>query len=327
MIRSVISGVGGYLPEKILSNHDLALEKKIETSHDWIVQRTGIHQRHIADDNELTSDLAFKAAQKALANAGIKAEDIDGIVLATTTPDNTFPATAVKLQAKLGMRSGTVAFDVQAVCSGFIYALTIANNFIITGQMKRVLVVGAEVMTRILNWEDRTTCLLFGDGAGAVVLEAEKGKGDINDKGILSTHLHADGANESLLFTTGGPGSTGTSGKIHMEGREVFKHAVQRLAEVVDETLAANGIGKEKIDWLVPHQANKRIIDATGEKLGLKPERVILTVGQHANTSAASIPLALAHGVEKNLFKSGDLLLLEAMGAGLTWGAALVRWR
>ncbi len=324
MIRSVIRGVGGYLPEKIVTNHEL--EKTVATSHDWIVQRTGIHQRHIAAEGEATSDLAIKAAEKALKNAGIAAASLDGLVLATTTPDQTFPATAVKIQAALGMRPGSVAFDVQAVCSGFIYALAVANNFIITGQMKRVLVIGAETMSRILDWNDRSTCILFGDGAGAVVLESHWGDGDTSDAGILSTHLHTDGANESLLYTDGGPGTTGVAGKIKMEGREVFRHAVQRLAEVVDETLAANQLDQSAIDWLVPHQANKRIIDATAEKLNLSPDRVILTIGQHGNTSAASVPLALAHGVEKNLFKSGDLLLLEAMGAGLTWGAALVRW-
>jgi 3-oxoacyl-[acyl-carrier-protein] synthase-3 len=324
MIRSVIKGVGGYLPEKIVTNHDL--EKIIETNHDWIVQRTGIEQRHVAADDQATSDLALEAAKKALKNAGMNADQIDCIILATTTPDMTFPATAATVQAKLGMRVGTIAFDVQAVCSGFLYALTVANSFIISGQAKNILVIGAEVMSRLLDWNDRTTCVLFGDGAGAVILTAETGKGDTSDRGILSTHLHSDGANQNLLHTTGGPGTTGMSGKIFMQGREVFKHAVLRLAEVVDEALDANDMNKSDITYLVPHQANKRIIEATGEKLGLPPERVILTIAKHGNTSAASVPLALAHGVENNLFKSGDVLLLEAMGAGLTWGAALIRW-
>jgi 3-oxoacyl-[acyl-carrier-protein] synthase-3 len=324
MTRAVIRGVGGYLPERIVTNADL--EKTVSTNHDWIVQRTGIHQRHIADKSQATSDLAVFAAQNALKNAGIDATELDAVIVATTTPDRTFPATAVRVQAKLGMRAGTIAFDVQAVCSGFLYALTVGNNFIITGQAKRVLIIGAETMSRILDWNDRGTCVLFGDGAGAVVLTAQEGTGRITDAGILSTHLHADGANEDLLYTSGGPSTTGTAGVIKMEGRDVFRHAVQRLAEVVDETLAANGLDKSAINWLVPHQANKRIIDATGEKLNLPPERVILTIANHGNTSAASVPLALSHGVENALFKPGDLLLLEAMGAGLTWGAALVRW-
>jgi 3-oxoacyl-[acyl-carrier-protein] synthase-3 len=317
MIRSAITGVGGYLPEKIVTNHDL--EKKIDTSHDWIVQRTGIEQRHIVAEGQGTVDLAVEAAKKALANAKISGDQLDGVIVATTTPDQAFPAVAVSVQAKLGMRPGTFAFDVQAVCSGFIYALAVGNNFIITGQSKKILVIGAEVMSKLLDWNDRVTCVLFGDGAGAVVLEAKDGKGDFNDRGILSTHLHADGQHKELLHT-------GADDKIIMNGREIFRHAVTRLAEVVDETLAANNTDQSKIDWLIPHQANKRIIDATAEKLGLPNDRVILTIGQHGNTSAASVPLALAHGVEKNLFKPGDLLLLEAMGAGLTWGAALVRW-
>jgi 3-oxoacyl-[acyl-carrier-protein] synthase-3 len=324
MIRAVINGVGGYLPEKIVTNQDL--EKITETNHEWIVQRTGIEQRHVAADDQSTSDLAFEAAKKALANAKMDASQIDCIIVATTTPDMTFPATAAMVQAKLGMKTGTIAFDVQAVCSGFLYAITVANSFIISGQAKNILVIGAEVMTRLLDWTDRTTCVLFGDGAGAIVLSAAEGKGDTSDRGILSTHLHSDGANQSLLHTTGGPGTSGISGKIFMQGREVFKHAVLRLAEVVDEALAANNMTKADITYLVPHQANKRIIEATGEKLELPAERVILTVAKHANTSAASVPLALAHGVENNLFKSGDILLLEAMGAGLTWGAALIRW-
>lgn len=325
MIRSVIKGVGGYLPEKVVSNHEL--EKTVNTNHDWIVQRTGIEQRHMAAEGQGTSDLAYEASVKALKHAGLTADDIDCIIVATTTPDYTFPATAAVLQAKLGVRVGAVAFDVQAVCSGFLYALTVANSLIVSGQYKRCLVVGAEVMTRLLDWNDRTTCVLFGDGAGAVILEAEEGKGTLDDFGILSTHLHSDGANKDLLYTTGGASTSDQVGKIFMMGRDVYKHAVNRLAEVVDEVLTTNNIGKSDIAWLVPHQANKRIIESTAEKLEMPMDRVILTVGKHGNTSAASVPLALAHAVEANLFKPGDLLLLEAMGAGLTWGAALVRWK
>jgi 3-oxoacyl-[acyl-carrier-protein] synthase-3 len=320
----VIRGVGGYLPEQIVTNSDL--EKRIDTNSEWIIQRTGIEQRHFAAEGQFTSDLAIEAARKALKKAGLEAKDIDGIIVATTTPDYTFPAVAVKVQASLGLSAGTFAFDIQAVCSGFLYALSVANNFIITGQTQRMLVIGAETMSRLLNWEDRTTCVLFGDGAGAVILEATQGAGLITDRGILSTHLHSDGTQQDLLYTDGGPSSTGQSGHIVMQGRDVFRHAVQRLAEVVDETLHVHHLDKSAITWLVPHQANKRIIDATAEKLGMSSDSVILTVAKHGNTSAASVPLALAHGVEKNLFKSGDLLLLEAMGAGLTWGSALIRW-
>lgn len=324
MIRAVIKGAGGYLPEKIVTNSDL--EKIIETNNEWIIQRTGIEQRHVVADGQATSDLATEAAKRALKNAGIDAGEIDGVIVATTTPDLTFPATAATVQAKLGVRTGAIAFDVQAVCSGFLYALTVANSMIVAGQAKRMLVIGAEVMTRLLDWNDRTTCVLFGDGAGAVVLEAMEGKGTTADFGILSTHLHSDGANQDLLYTTGGPGTSGISGKLTMQGREVFRHAVQRLAEVAQEALTANNFEKSDVTWLVPHQANKRIIEATAEKLALPEERVIMTIAKHGNTSAASVPLALAHGVENNLFKSGDILLLEAMGAGLTWGAAMVRW-
>jgi len=324
MIRAVIKGAGGYLPEKVLTNQDL--EKIVETNSEWIIQRTGIEQRHVAAEGQATSDLATEAAKKALANAGIEAADLDAVIVATTTPDLTFPATAAAVQAKLGMRIGTMAFDVQAVCSGFLYALTVGNSFIVSGQAKKVLVIGAEVMTRLLDWNDRTTCVLFGDGAGAVVLEATAGKGDVSDRGILSTHLHSDGSNQDILYTTGGPGTNGQAGKLVMQGREVFRHAVVRLAEVADEALKANNIDKSALNWLVPHQANTRIIEATADKLGLPMDRVVLTIAKHGNTSAASVPLALAHAVENKLFKPGDLLLLEAMGAGLTWGAALVRW-
>ncbi|HEY1096177.1 MAG TPA: beta-ketoacyl-ACP synthase III [Alphaproteobacteria bacterium] len=325
-IRARIAGCGGYLPKQIVTNDDLA-KRGIETSDEWIVQRTGIKQRHFAAEGEKTSDLAIEAAKAALAHAGITdLSTIDGVIVATTTPDKTFPATAVFVQAGLGLRSGTFAFDVQAVCSGFIYALAVANNFIISGQYKRMLVIGAETMTRLLNWDDRTTCILFGDGAGAVVLEAVEGTGTIDDQGILSTHLHTDGYNHAILETTGGVSTDQNVGVLTMAGKEVFKHAVHRLAEVVEETLQANHLQKSDLDWLVPHQANKRIIEATGEKLGMSEDQVILTVAEHANTSAASVPLALAHAAQQNKFKKGDLLLLEAMGAGLTWGAALVRW-
>lgn len=322
--RARIAGCGGYLPQTILTNEDLA--KRVDTSDEWITQRTGIKQRHIAGEHETTSSLAIEAAKAALAHANIDATTLDGVIVATTTPDKTFPATAVFVQAGLGMRAGTFAFDVQAVCSGFVYALAVANNFIMSGQCKRMLVIGAETMTRLLDWTDRGTCVLFGDGAGAVVLEAVAGEGTAADTGILSTHLHTDGYNHGLLETTGGVSSNQQVGLLTMSGKEVFKHAVQRLAEVVEETLVANNLEKTAIDWLVPHQANQRIIEATGEKLGLTADRVILTIAQHGNTSAASVPLALAHGCKNNMFKPGDLLLLEAMGAGLTWGAALVRW-
>jgi 3-oxoacyl-[acyl-carrier-protein] synthase-3 len=325
-VRARIAGCGGYLPNTIVTNDDIA-KRGVDTNDEWIVQRTGIKQRHFAAEGETTSMLAIEAAKIALQNAGVSdPTTIDGIIIATTTPDKTFPATAVLVQSALGMKAGSFAFDVQAVCSGFLYALAVANNFIAGGQAKRMLVIGAETMSRILNWDDRGTCVLFGDGAGAVVLESVDGQGTIADQGILSTHLHADGANSALLETTGGVSSNQQTGVLTMEGREVFKHAVQRLAEVVEETLEANGLEKSAIDWLVPHQANKRIIEATGEKLGLPSERVVLTIADHGNTSAASVPLALYETAKQNKFKPGDLLLLEAMGAGLTWGAALVRW-
>jgi 3-oxoacyl-[acyl-carrier-protein] synthase-3 len=324
MFRSVVTGCGSYLPANIVTNDDLS--RRIDTSDEWITQRTGIRARHVAAEGELTSDLALAAANKALQMAGITGADLDVIVLATTTPDQTFPATAATVQARLGMRQG-MAFDVQAVCSGFVYALAIADNFLRLGQAKRALVIGAETFTRILDWEDRTTCVLFGDGAGAVILEAreETGQGVLG-QGILSTHLHSDGQHRELLYVDGGPSSTGTVGKVRMNGKEVFRHAVTRLAEVVDEALTANGLTQADIDWLVPHQANQRIIDSTARKLSLPPEKVVLTVSKHGNTSAASIPLALCEAVEDGRIQRGDLLLLEAMGGGLTWGAALVRW-
>ncbi len=323
VIRSVITGSGSYLPARVVTNADLA--HTIETSDEWIQERTGIRQRHIAADGEMTSDLAVAAAEAALKHAGVSAQDIDMIVVATATPDETFPATATRVQHRLGSTKG-FAFDVQAVCSGFVYALTVADNFIKAGQVKRALVIGAETFSRILDWEDRTTCVLFGDGAGAVVLEAAQGDGTAGDRGILTTHLHSDGRHHDLLYVDGGPSSTRTTGYLRMEGNKVFKHAVINLAEVITEALSAVGLEAEALDWVVPHQANKRILDGTARKLGLPAEKVVVTVDHHANTSAASIPLALAEAVGDGRIKKGDLVLLEAMGGGFTWGAALVRW-
>ncbi|KPF87417.1 3-oxoacyl-ACP synthase [alpha proteobacterium AAP38] len=322
-IRSVILGCGSYLPAKVMTNAEMA--QVVDTSDEWITERTGIKSRHIAADGELTSDLAYNAALAAMAHAGVTADELDLIVLATATPDNTFPATAVKVQARLGMTRGA-AFDVQAVCSGFIYALSVADNFIKAGQARTVLVIGAETFSRILDWNDRTTCVLFGDGAGAVVLRATNGAGTSEDQGILSTHLHSDGNHHDLLYVDGGPSSTQTVGHVRMRGQEVFKHAVVNLADVVKEALAANGLTADAIDWLVPHQANRRIIEGTGRKLKLPAERVVITVDHHGNTSAASIPLALAEAVADGRIKRGDLMLLEAMGGGFTWGGALVRF-
>ncbi|MDR3440841.1 beta-ketoacyl-ACP synthase III [Telmatospirillum sp.] len=323
MLRSRIVGVGGYLPERILTNSELA--QQVDTNDSWIIERTGIRERHIADPSERTSDLAIRAAERALANAGLSGQNIDLIVLATATPDNTFPATATRVQAAIGMTHGA-AFDVQAVCSGFIYALTVADNFIKAGQVKTALVIGAETFSRILDWTDRATCVLFGDGAGAVVLRAEEGQGGNADNGILSTHLHSDGRHYKLLHVDGGPSSTQTVGHLRMEGREVFRHAVVNLAAVVQEALAANDLTATDLDWVVPHQANKRIIEGTARKLGLSLDRVVMSVDRHANTSAASVPLALAEAVGDGRIKAGQLVLLEAMGGGFTWGAALVRF-
>ncbi len=324
MIRSQIVGCGCYLPARAVTNDDLVAQG-VETSDEWVVQRTGIRQRHIAAEGELTSDLAVAAARDALTQGGVDVAEIDLIVVATTTPDNTFPATAAKVQAKLGVIKGA-AFDVQAVCSGFIYALAMADNMIRLGQSKCALVIGAETFSRLLDWTDRTTCVLFGDGAGAVVLKAIQGKGDKTDRAVLSTHLHADGAQYDLLMVDGGPSSTGTTGHVRMHGPEVFKHAVRRLAEVVEETLTANAITPDELDWLAPHQANKRIIDGVATKLKMEESKVILTVDKHGNTSAASIPLALATAVKDGRIKPGHLVLCEAMGGGFTWGAALIRW-
>ncbi len=322
-IRSVIRGSGAYLPKKILSNKDLS--SLVDTSDEWIYSRTGILRRHIAADDELTSDLGRLAAEDALANAGVAPGDVDMIVLATTTPDSTFPATAARIQAELGVTRGA-AFDVQAVCAGFIYALGVADNFIKLGQAGTVLVIGAETYSRILDWTDRSTSVLFGDGAGALVVQAEKSNGEAGERGILSTHLHTDGRYYDLLYVDGGPSSTQTTGHLRMQGPEVFRHAVAKLAEVVDEALKANDLSIDEVDWLVPHQANKRIIDGTARKLGLPPERVILTVQDHANTSAASIPLALAQGVKDGRIKPGQVVLCEAIGGGLSWGSAIIRW-
>lgn len=322
-IRSVILGCGSYLPERVMTNADIA--QMVDTSDEWITERTGIKSRHIAADGEVTSDLAYHVAVAALAHAGVTADQVDLIVLATATPDHTFPATAVKVQARLGMKRGA-AFDVQAVCSGFIYALSVADNFIKAGQARTVLVIGAETFSRILDWTDRTTCVLFGDGAGAVVLRAQEGAGTSDDQGILSTHLHSDGCHHDMLYVDGGPSTTQTVGHVRMRGQEVFKHAVVNLAEVVREALAANNLTADAIDWLIPHQANRRIIEGTGRKLKMPAERVVVTVDHHGNTSAASIPLALAEAVHDGRVKRGEMLLLEAMGGGFTWGGALVRY-
>jgi 3-oxoacyl-[acyl-carrier-protein] synthase-3 len=323
VIRSVVQGCGSYLPEQVVTNEELS--KRVETTDEWIRQRTGICQRHIAADGEFTSHLAIKASQRALDHAGMKGSDLDLIVLATATPDYTFPATATRVQAALGMTKGA-AFDVQAVCAGFVYGLSVADSMIRSGLASTALVIGAETFSRILDWEDRGTCVLFGDGAGAIVLRGEQGTGRASDRGILANALHSDGRHHDILYVDGGPSSTRTTGVLRMEGKEVFKHAVVNMAAVVGEVLEKAGLDAKDIDWLVPHQANKRIIDGTGRKLGLPPERVVVTVDKHANTSAASIPLALDVAVKDGRIKKGDLLLLEGIGGGLSWGASLVRW-
>jgi len=322
-IRSVVLGCGSYLPERILTNAELA--SRIDTSDEWIVQRTGIRERHIAAEGEFTSHLAIKAARAALHHARLDAQSIDLIVLATSTPDNTFPATAVAVQEGLGINHGA-AFDLQAVCSGFVFALATADNFLRAGSYKRALVIGAETFSRILDWNDRGTCVLFGDGAGAVVLEAQTEAGKTSDRGVLTTHLRSDGRHKSKLYVDGGPSSTQTVGLLRMEGREVFKHAVGMITDVIVDAFNATGLTADDIDWFIPHQANKRIIDASANKLHIAPHKVVLTVDLHGNTSAASIPLALAVAVKDGRVKKGDLLLLEAMGGGFTWGSALVRW-
>ena len=319
MKKAKIISTGSYLPSKILTNFDL--EKMVETSDEWITERTGIKQRHIADDNELTSDLAFKAAQNAITSANINKDDIELIVFATTTPDRTFPSSATILQNKLGISNKCFAFDVQAVCCGFIYALNIANNFIKTGQVKTALIIGAETISRIVDWTDRNTCVLFGDGAGAVILQATE-----EDKGILNCKMHSDGQYGPLLDTSGGVSLNQKSGLIHMEGREIFKLAVNKMSDCVFENLQECGLTASDISLLVPHQANKRIIDGVGRKLGLPEEKVILTVHNHANTSAASVPLALDYALKNNKIKDNDIIVLEALGGGLTWGSIIIKW-
>jgi 3-oxoacyl-[acyl-carrier-protein] synthase-3 len=321
--RSIVLGCGSYLPNQVLTNADLA--RKVDTSDDWIVQRTGIHERRIAAPGELTSHMAVHAARAALAHAHLDAQAIDLIVLATSTPDNTFPATATAVQAELGITRGA-AFDLQAVCSGFVFGLSTADALLRSGAFSRALVIGAETFSRLLDWTDRTTCVLFGDGAGAVVLEAQELDGGREDRGVLTVKLRSDGRHKSKLYVDGGPSSTGTVGHLRMEGREVFRHAVAMITDVVEDAFEATGYTVADIDWFVPHQANKRIIDGSAHKLGIPASKVVTTVDRHGNTSAASIPLALSDAVADRRIKRGDLLLLEAMGGGFTWGAALVRW-
>ncbi|RWM06253.1 beta-ketoacyl-ACP synthase III [Mesorhizobium sp.] len=323
MIRSVVRGNGAALPRRIMKNADF--EGMVETSDEWIVQRTGIRQRHVAADDETTASLGEAAARAALDSAGLTPADIDLIVLATSTPNNTFPATAVEIQNRLGMHHG-FAFDMQAVCSGFVYAVATADLYIRGGLAKRVLVIGSETFSRILDWSDRSTCVLFGDGAGAVVLEAAEGEGSIADRGVLAASLRSDGVHKDKLFVDGGPSTTGTVGHLRMEGREVFKHAVGMITDVIEATFAEAGITAQDLDWFVPHQANKRIIDASAKKLGIAEQKVVVTVDLHGNTSAASVPLALSVAVADGRIKKGDLVLLEAMGGGFTWGAVLLRW-
>ena len=321
-LSSVVLGSGGYLPERILTNDELS--RMVDTSDEWIVQRTGIRERHMAAPGEFTSHIAVEAARAALADAGRDASEVDLIVVATSTPDQTFPATAVAVQAGLGINHGA-AFDLQAVCSGFVYAVATADGLLRTGAFKRALVIGAETFSRILDWSDRTTCVLFGDGAGAILLEAQPTE-TAAGRGVLSSQLRSDGRHKSKLYVDGGPSSTGTVGQLRMEGKEVFRHAVMMITDVVKETLAATGYRAGDIDWFVPHQANKRIIDSSAQKLGIDATKVIMTVEKHGNTSAASIPLALDVARRDGRIKQGDLVLLEAMGGGFTWGAVLVRW-
>ena len=323
MIRSVVRGFGTSLPKRVLTNGEL--ESMVDTSDEWIVQRTGIRQRHIAGEGETTASLGEGAARAALDRAGLTAADIDLVIVATSTPDNTFPAVAVDIQNRLGMHHG-FAFDVQAVCSGFVYAVTTADAYIRGGIARRALVIGAETFSRILDWTDRTTCVLFGDGAGAIVLEAAEGEGTVGDRGVLTAQLRSDGAHRDKLYVDGGPSSTGTVGHLRMEGREVFKHAVGMITDVIEAAFDATGLTAGDLDWMVPHQANKRIIDGSARKLGIPLEKVVVTVDLHGNTSAASIPLALSAAAADGRIKEGDLVLLEAMGGGFTWGAVLLRW-
>ncbi len=317
-LRSVVAGTGSALPARRVDNAELA--QQVDTSDEWIIERTGIRSRYIAGEGETTASLATEAARQALANAGIPASEVDLIVLATATPDQTFPSSATKVQAALGIND-CIAFDVHAVCTGFLYAVSVADAMLRAGSGRTALVIGAETFSRILDWEDRTTCVLFGDGAGALVLRAEEG-----DRGILATKLHADGRHNDLLFVDGGPSTTGTVGKLRMKGREVFRHAVVNLAEVMREVLGATDLTADDVDWVVPHQANARILDATAKKLGLPSEKVVVTVDRHANTSAASVPLALDAAVKDGRIKRGDVVVLEAMGGGFTWGAAVLRY-
>ena len=323
IVRTVIKGVGGYLPTRVLTNEDLA--KVVDTSDQWITERTGIKERRIAAEGELTSTMGAIAARRALDDAGVAPEDIDLIILATSTPDQTFPATAVTIQADLGITQGA-AFDMQAVCSGFVFALATADTYMKSGLFKRALVIGSEAFSRLLDWEDRSTCVLFGDGAGAVVVEAQKLNGTLTDKGILATCLRSDGRYRDKLYVDGGPSSTGTVGHLRMDGPEVFRHAVTKISEVIGTTLDQAGYKASDIDWFVPHQANRRILDGAAKKLGLDRDKIIITLDKHANTSAASIPLALSQGHSDGRIKPGDLVLIEAMGGGFTWGAVLIRW-
>ncbi|MEO9899751.1 beta-ketoacyl-ACP synthase III [Nisaea sp.] len=320
--KSLLVGCGSYLPQRIVTNDELS--KTVDTSDEWITKRTGIKQRHIAAEGEVTSDLAVNAARDALERAGMTIADIDLIIVATTTPDDTFPSTATKVQAKLGMDHGA-AFDIQAVCAGFIYALATADNFIKAGQAQSVLVIGAETFSRILDWEDRTTCVLFGDGAGAIVLRSAEGGEVESDFGVMSTHLHSDGRHRDVLYVDGGPSSSQSVGHVRMAGQEVFRHAVSKLSGVIDEALSANGLDSSAVDWLIPHQANSRIIKSMAQKMKLPEEKVVSTIARHANTSAASVPLALTEAVGDGRVKNGDLVLFEAIGGGLVWGAGLVR--
>ena len=322
-LRSVVVGVGSCLPERRVSNADL--EKIVDTTDEWIVQRTGIRARHIAAEGETTSMLATKAAQRALDAAGLGPNDIDLIVMGTSTPDYTFPSAATQVQAALGMTRG-VAFDLQAVCSGFVFAVATADKFLISGSHKRALVIGAETFSRLVDWNDRTTCVLFGDGAGAIVLEAREGQGTVEDRGLLTSHLRSDGRHREKLYVDGGPSTTGTTGHLRMAGKEVYRHAVAMVTDVMTDAFAATGYTAEDLDWFVPHQANERIIDASAQKLGIAPHKIIKTVCDHGNTSAASIPLALATACADGRIKTGDLVMIEAMGGGFTWGSALIRW-
>jgi 3-oxoacyl-[acyl-carrier-protein] synthase-3 len=323
VIRSQIVGCGSCLPETIVTNDELA--KRVDTSDEWIADRTGIRRRHIARDGETTLTLGLEAAKRAMADAKVGADEIDLVICATTTPDETFPAVATQIQARIGMKRGA-AFDVQAVCSGFVYALAVADNFIKAGQAKTVLLVGAETMSRLMDWTDRTTCVLFGDGAGAIVLRTGEGKGDSLDRGVLNTKLYSDGRQHDFLYVDGGPSTTQTTGHLRMAGKDVFRHAVVNTAAAIEASAAEAGVPVTAIDWIVPHQANQRILDSTARKLGLPKDRIISTIAEHGNTSAASVPLALDVAIRDGRIKRGDLLLLEAMGGGFTWGAALVRW-